>query len=208
MADEPSGTKRSPELPPALDDRELSIVGDANDKKDKKEVEVFLADIEANLRELDKWVEDTKAHLAIAGGNSDGGMTAIFAAADRVLERAGFRAPRVEAEDREHLIQDERGETSAQEASELEGRRGELDRVASDQQVADESVVQRIVEIEAAEQDGSERSRDEELPADDDNGSERRTRYERKSAKLPSMGDDASRIIGSLKRLREKSRGA
>ena len=57
------------------------------------------------------------------------------------------------------------------------------------------------VEVEAAERDKFE-SRVEELSDDD----ERPTRYERASAKLPLIGDDASEVIGSLKDLRESLR--
>ena len=56
----------------------------------------------------------------------------------------------------------------------------------------------------ADEQDAANRSaasQDEELPDD-----ERPTRYERASAKLPSIGDDASEVIGSLEDLRESLR--
>ncbi len=39
----------------------------------------------------------------------------------------------------------------------------------------------------------------------DDDGAARPTRYERHSAGLPSLGDDASAVLGSLGRLREGS---
>ena len=46
-------------------------------------------------------------------------------------------------------------------------------------------------------------SRDDELPDDE---VERTTRYQRASAKLPSIGEDASEVIGSLEDLRDSIR--
>ena len=86
-----------------------------------------------------------------------------------------------------------------QEAVELE--RAELDRMTADQQVGSERLARRIVEMEAAEQEEAERSRV------DEDGAEVRTRYERKSAKLPSMGEDASKVVGSLEGFRKSLRG-
>ncbi|MCH7845884.1 MAG: hypothetical protein IH850_08635, partial [Acidobacteria bacterium] len=44
--------------------------------------------------------------------------------------------------------------------------------------------------------------------ADDEDTTRGRTRYERKSAKLPSMGEDASKVVGSLEGFRKSLRGA
>jgi chromosome segregation ATPase len=67
---------------------------------------------------------------------------------------------------------------------------------------ASHSIETAPVEVEADERDEFG-SRGEELSDDDD---ERPTRYERASAKLPSIGDDASEVIGSLEDLRESLR--
>ena len=102
-----------------------------------------------------------------------------------------------------------------QEAAELQ--RAELDEITADQQVGSEKLAQRIVEMEAAEQEDAERSRvddddDEEgtpgVADDEEDGAEERTRYERKSAKLPSMGEDASKVVGSLDGFRNSLREA
>ena len=58
------------------------------------------------------------------------------------------------------------------------------------------------VEVEAVERAELE-SRGDELPDDE---VERPTRYERASAKLPSIGQDASEVIGSLEDLRDSIR--
>jgi len=63
MTDKTSVTKGSPDLPEALDKREFSV---SRKGYDKKEVKAFLAEIEANFRELEKWAEQTKTRLAIA----------------------------------------------------------------------------------------------------------------------------------------------
>jgi chromosome segregation ATPase len=67
---------------------------------------------------------------------------------------------------------------------------------------AGRSIETAEVEMVAVERDEFER-RNEELSDDD---VERPTRYERASARLPSMGDDASEVIGSLEDLRKSLR--
>ena len=43
---------------------------------------------------------------------------------------------------------------------------------------------------------------------DDDEAEAGRSRYERKSAKLPSMGEDASKVVGKLEGFRKSLRGS
>jgi len=364
MTDRTSVTKDSPDLPEALDKREFSV---SRKGYDKKEVKAFLAEIEANFRDLEKWAEQTKTRLAIAKEKDskdevDEAMIAVFDAKERVLERARLQAEKIEADARERaaaiesgvsvpadvdeattalladaerraaeiiadanrraaeitadadrraaevtaviagmieatqatqatttpvteesilgtasaeadrLIQDGRGaatlvhkatrnvkeskalnaglsETEAevmhaaaaeaskiveqqkaaaeetrkvadQDAAELEGRQAELDRVSADQKIASDKLAQRIVDMEAAEQEEADRTRDNRLDDvdedehkpqvddDDEEGTAGRTRYERKSAKLPSMGEDASKVVGSLEGFRKSLRGA
>ncbi|MEE8489425.1 MAG: hypothetical protein V3S43_03760, partial [Acidimicrobiia bacterium] len=97
------------------------------------------------------------------------------------------------------------------------------DRISADQKVASDKLAQRIVDMEAAEQEEADRARDDKLDDDDDDddededkpqvddddeeGAAGRTRYERKSAKLPSMGEDASKVVGSLEGFRKSLRG-
>ena len=111
MTDKPSVTKGSPDLPEALDKREFSV---SRKGYDKKEVKTFLAEIEANFRELEKWAEQTKARLAVAEENDskdevDEAMIAVFDAKDRVLERARLQAEKIEAEARERAAAIESG---------------------------------------------------------------------------------------------------
>jgi len=96
----------------------------------------------------------------------------------------------------------ERAELERAELERAELERAELDRMTADQQVGSERLARRLVEMEAAEQEEAERSRV------DEDGAERRTRYERKSAKLPTMGEDASKVVGSLEGFRKSLRGA
>jgi septal ring factor EnvC (AmiA/AmiB activator) len=75
-------------------------------------------------------------------------------------------------------------------------------RIMSDE--AGHSIETAPVEMQAVERDEFQSRGDE--PSDDDDDVERPTRYERASAKLPSIGDDASEVIGSLEDLRESLR--
>ena len=111
MTDKTSVTKGSPELPESLDKREFSV---SRKGYDKKEVKTFLAEIEANFRELEKWAEQTKTRLAIAEEKDskdevDEAMIAVFDAKDRVLERARLQAEKIEADARERAAAIESG---------------------------------------------------------------------------------------------------
>jgi septal ring factor EnvC (AmiA/AmiB activator) len=80
---------------------------------------------------------------------------------------------------------------------------GEAARIWSDElDEAGHGIETAPVEVEAVERAELE-SRDDELPNDE---VERPTRYERASAKLPSIGEDASEVIGSLEDLRDSIR--
>ena len=74
--------------------------------------------------------------------------------------------------------------------------------MSDEQEEAARTVETAGVEMEAVERDDFE-SRDAELGDDE---VERPTRYERASAKLPRIGDDASEVIGSLEDLRKRLR--
>jgi hypothetical protein len=62
----------------------------------------------------------------------------------------------------------------------------------------DRSIEPPAIEVKAVQREELE-NRDEQLPDDE---TERPTRYERASAKLPSIGEDASEVVGSLEDLR------
>lgn len=93
----------------ALDDREFSIVRKGYDPD---EVKVFLAEVEANMQELEKWAERMKARLALAEDKSDAmaeideAMLAVFEAKERVLAKAELQARRTEAEAEERARAD------------------------------------------------------------------------------------------------------
>ncbi len=111
MTDKTSVTKGSPDLPESLDKREFSV---SRKGYDKKEVKAFLAEIEANFRELEKWAKQTKTRLAIAEEKDskdevDQAMDAAFDAKERVLERARIQAEKIEADARERAAAIESG---------------------------------------------------------------------------------------------------
>jgi chromosome segregation ATPase len=83
------------------------------------------------------------------------------------------------------------------------GARGAARIIPSEGEDAGTAIEAAPDEAEAVERDKFDSS-DEEVLADDETG--RLTRYERSSAKLPSMGEDASKIVGSLEDLRESLR--
>ncbi len=122
-----------------------------------------------------------------------------------VMRAAASDASKVVEQQQQLAEAKETRKAADQEAAELERaelERAELDRMTADQQVGSERLARRLVEMEAAEQEEAERSRV------DEDGAERRTRYERKSAKLPTMGEDASKVVGSLEGFRKSLRGA
>ena len=53
-------SKRTPELPTSIDQKEFSI---SRKGYDKREVREFLREIEANFRELENWASETKNRL-------------------------------------------------------------------------------------------------------------------------------------------------
>jgi DivIVA domain-containing protein len=101
MGAELAMTRGVRELGHALDDREFSIVRRGYDPD---EVKAFLAEVEANLSQLEAWAESANARLEIAEEKSpaiadiDEAMVAIFKAKERVLNRAQLKAERIEAE--------------------------------------------------------------------------------------------------------------
>ena len=95
------------------------------------------------------------------------------------------------------------GEARAEADRVLEEARAEADRVITGERanvigVEDPPRNHHVVDLR------SDDSLDQAEDADDD-GAARRTRYERHSAGLPSLGDDAAAVLGSLWRFREGS---
>ncbi|GMQ84832.1 MAG: hypothetical protein BMS9Abin07_0397 [Acidimicrobiia bacterium] len=196
------------------------------------------AKAEQRIEAVDNIVKQAEETLKDAYQQGERMRSDVATESQRITEEARteadvMRAAAAEAAEVAEKQQADANETrkaADQEAAELEGRRAELDRIAVDQKVASDKLAQRIVEMEAAEQDDEELPNDEELPAededddvddeestppvsddDDDDDDDRvggRTRYERKSAKLPSMGAEASKVVGSLEGFRKSLRGA
>ena len=223
-----------------MNDREFSVVRKGYDTV---EVKAYLEEVESNFRELERWVEEIRARLAIAEKRSsdaaaevDEAMVAIFAAKGRVLDRTRLIAGRIkddakvqaridyeaetaaiiaEAEEARHIVEGAAvtsarvqyesvlGEARAEADRMLEEARAEADRVITGERanvtgVEDAPRNHQVVDLT------SDVALDQAEDADDDSAA-RRTRYERHSAGLPSLGDDASAVLGSLGRFREGS---
>jgi DivIVA domain-containing protein len=144
-----------------------------------------------------------KATRNVEESDSQQSMTAEADTEVEVMRAAAAEASKI-AEQQKAAAEETR-KVADQDAAELEGRRPELDRISADQKIASDKLARRIVDMEAAEQEEADRARDDKL--DDEEGAAGRTRYERKSAKLPSMGDDASKVVGSLEGFRKSLRG-
>ena len=106
---QPPMSKRTPEVPSSIDQKEFSI---SRKGYDKREVREFLREIEGNFRELENWASETKNRLQqaefeaskskeIEDQSVDNAMIAVFDAKDRVLDRARKQADRIEAEARQ-----------------------------------------------------------------------------------------------------------
>jgi len=192
----------------AVADREFSVVwGGYN----REEVKAYLGEVETSLRELRRWVEEAKARLRIAEEKRRRPydvvepMLAVFAAKDRVLDRGRHQAERIKAEAREQARVDYEDAAAAIIAEATQEARGIIEDaraeavglmaqsqaiVTSSEDVAADSLV-----VDLTHNGGADEA--------EDDGAQRRTRYERNSARLPSIGEDASDVFRSLERLRE-----
>lgn len=242
MANEPSVVKGSREGFPALDEREFSL---ARNGYDREQVKAYLAEIEANLRELEDWAVRTKARLALAEEKNDAvagadeAMVAVFEAKERVLAKARLQGEKLQAEARDmaradaevtgaEIIAEAREEAlrivrtamattiPATEDELLESARGQADRLIQQAREEAARVTHEARNEAAGEQDPLAPSR-EAMPEDgegheyelsvvidDRDLEERPSRYERNSAGLPSIGDDASNVVKLMERLRKK----
>ena len=192
----------------AVADHEFSVVwGGYN----REEVKAYLGEVETSLRELRRWVEEAKARLRIAEEKRRRPydvvepMLAVFAAKDRVLDRGRHQAERIKAEAREQARVDYEDAAAAIIAEATQEARGIIEDaraeavglmaqsqaiVTSSEDVAADSLV-----VDLTHNGGADEA--------EDDGAQRRTRYERNSARLPSIGEDASDVFRSLERLRE-----
>ncbi len=208
-----------------VDDREFLVVRKGYDRD---QVKAYLGEVEVRFRQLARGAEDAKARLRLAEEKGrrlydvDEAMAAVFAAKDRVLARGRLQAERIEAEAREQARVDyeaaaaeiiseaeeearriiEGALTSARVEYEsiLEEARAEADRIVSQAHAgvtSSEDAPADSLVVDLTHDDGADEAEDDDAP--------RRTRYERRSAKLPSIGEDASDILRSLKSFRDSS---
>ena len=162
----------------------------------------------------------------------DEAMIAVFAAKDRIVEQGRLRAEQIEAEARERARVDYEDAAGAiiREAEEqarriieggvvtservqyesiLEEAQAEADRIVG----AARDEAERLIAQAQANATMSEEPAGDALVVDlthsggldeaDDDVSLRLTRYQRRSAALPSIGEDASDVLRSLERLRK-----
>ena len=202
-----------------VDDREFPVVRKGYDIG---QVRAYLSEVEASFREWERWAVEARARFEIAEEKArdldevDEAMIAVFAAKDRIVEQGFLRAERIEAEVRERARVDYEDAAGAiiREAEEQARRivqeaREEADRVVGAARDEAEGLIAQAQANAAVIEDRSGDAlvvdltdRDGVDEADDD-GSLRRTRYERRSASLPSLGEDASKVLKSLESLRE-----
>jgi hypothetical protein len=195
------------------------------------QVKAYLSEVEASFREWERFAVEAKARIEIAEEKAsieiaeekargsdevDEAMIAIFAAKDRILELGLLQVEQIEAEARERArvdyedaagviirVAEEQARRIVQEARE------DADRVVGAARDEAEGLIAQAQANAAMSEDRSGDAlvvdltdRDGVDEADDD-GSLRRTRYERRSAALPSLGEDASKILRSLEGLRK-----
>ena len=216
----------------AVDDREFHVVRKGYDRDEVRaylgEVEVsfhqlerWAEDAKARLRvaeERDRRLYDV-----------DEATVAVFAAKDRVLEGGRLRAERIEAAAREQASLDYEAAAAAviEEAKEearrileetLTSVRAQYESILSEARVdADRTIGEARAEADrigleahaavADSQDGSGEALVVALSVADDGDQaeidrERPTHYQRRSARLPRIGDDASDVLRSLESLR------
>jgi DivIVA domain-containing protein len=203
-----------------VDDHEFPVVRKGYDIG---QVRAYLSEVEASFREWERWAGEAKARFEIAEDKArdtadevDEAMIAVFAAKDRIVEQGRLRAEQIEAEARERArvdYEDAAGsiirEAEEQARRIVQEAREDADRVVGAARDEAEGLIAQAQANAAMSEDRSGDAlvvdltdRDGVDEADDDS-SLRRTRYERRSAALPSLGEDASKVLRSLEGLRE-----
>ena len=168
---------------------------------------VLAADMIGEAREEARHIAE--ATLAATAPATEGSiLAAARTQADRVIQDARNEA--------ERLIEDARGEAGTLRTVEPTGPSTLPDPEIPDQSIGSASVAQLLVDMEGVrvELEGSPgdelRAGDDDgepwFASDDDGGAARQSRYERTSARLPSIGDDASAVLASIQRLRKMFR--
>jgi cell division septum initiation protein DivIVA len=140
------------------------------------------ADYEDAAAEIIEGAKEEARHI-IAGA-----LTSVRVQYESTLEEARAEADR--------MIQEARAEADRM----IQEARAEADRLVARSQAivaGSEDAVGDSLVVDLTHDGGADEAEDDDAP--------RRTRYERRSAKLPSIGEDASDILRSLKSLREDS---
>jgi DivIVA protein len=222
MAIEPLGL-RTTGPSKAVDDHEFAVVRDGYDPE---AVRRYLAQVDAYVSELEEWTQRLSTRLAVAEermseqAELDAATVAIFEARERVLEEARARAERIEAEaavrarqSQEEavvrILDEARAQAQRIIATALDGVEHARRRVAgpppgdqptdggpalSDPTLADVFRLSGETDVDRYQPLQPERG--------DVAAAVKPSRYERTSAKLPSIGEDATKVYGTLHRLR------
>jgi DivIVA domain-containing protein len=157
------------------------------------DAEVVAAGIVAEARdEAQRIAEATLATLAPVTEESI--LEAARTEADRLIQNARAEADR--------LIEDARAEAGALLTYEP------TESAVSDRSIGSASVARLLVEMEGIQVELEGVADEDWAPALDDAGSgiEKQSRYQRTSARLPSIGDSASAVFGSMDRIRKRLR--
>lgn len=222
MAIEPLGLREGQRMP--LTERDFPV---AKHGYDQGAVKGYLAGIEAYLSELEAWTKRVSARLSIAeeqasaAGEIDSATVAIFETRDRVLEEAQARAKQIEAEAAvrarasqeqavARILADARAQANRIIQTALDGVDHARSRELGPAPLAltespepvppsSEQTLPDVFQLSSNPDVDWHEPLQPEKPGD---GADRQSRYERTSAKLPSIGEDASKVYGSLHRLR------
>lgn len=226
MAIEPLGLRTTGPRK-AVDDREFAVVRDGYDPE---AVKGYLANVDAYVGELESWVQRLNTRLAVAEerlsqqAELDAATVAIFETRERVLEEARVRAERIEAEaavrakqSQEEAVARILDEARAQAQRIIEtaldgvdhARKRAAEPPPSEQPTDDLPAVSDMAVVDFFRLSG-EPGEDSYQPLQPDRADSaaagKPSRYERTSAKLPTIGDDASKVYGTLHRLRGDDR--
>lgn len=222
MAIEPLGLREGQRM--ALDARDFPV---AKHGYDQGEVKAYLAGVETYLGELEDWIKRLTARLAEAEEQAsaarelDTAAVAIFETRERVLEEAHARAKQIEAEAAvrardsqqeivSQIIADARAQANRIIQTALDGVAHAKSREPGPAPVAPMPPPEPVPPSSGGALADvfsltGEPDVDWHEPLQAEEGEQaidKKSRYERTSAKLPEIGEDASKVYGSLHRLR------
>lgn len=221
MAIEPMGL-RSVGPRSTAEEREFPVVRDGYDRDAVKR---YLADIDAYVGELEAWVSRLNIQLAAAEERAgertelEAAALAIFETRERMLDEARIRAERIEAEATvrarqsqdeavTRILDDARAQARRIIQTAMDGASRARERVREpsepvwpEEPVAEDPTLPDVFRL------SGDPDADWHEPLQGAGGGESKpSRYERTSAKLPSIGEDATKVYGTLHRLRGEDR--